>query len=75
MRTGSASGSVTTSKWPLTGGVPSQLSTAKDTRVERVYFSGYSDGSVWVCDATHPILSNICYIEGEVTITENIFIW
>lgn len=26
---------------------------------------GYSNGSVLLCDATHPILSYICYIEGE----------
>ncbi|KAF7825527.1 Syntaxin-binding protein 5 [Senna tora] len=66
MRTGSKFDSSTSSKWPLTGGVPSQLSTTKNSGVQRVYLAGYSDGSVWVCDATHPILSYICYIRGEV---------
>ncbi|TKY65816.1 Syntaxin-binding protein 5 [Spatholobus suberectus] len=65
LRTGSRPGSAP-SNWPLTGGVPSQLSTAKGAEVERVYFVGYSNGSVLVCDATHAVLSYICYIEGEV---------
>ncbi|KAH1155318.1 hypothetical protein GYH30_050578 [Glycine max] len=65
MRTGSRPGSAP-SNWPLTGGVPSLSSTAKSAVVERVYFVGYSNGSVLVCDATHAVLSYICYIEGEV---------
>ncbi|KAG4936889.1 hypothetical protein JHK84_050994 [Glycine max] len=65
MRTGSRPGSAP-SNWPLTGGVPSLSSTAKGAVVERVYFVGYSNGSVLVCDATHAVLSYICYIEGEV---------
>lgn len=66
LRTGSTHGSANCSNWPLTGGVPSHLSTAKGGGIERVYFVGYSDGSVLLCDATHPVLSYICYIEGEV---------
>ncbi|KAJ1381193.1 WD40/YVTN repeat-like-containing domain superfamily, partial [Sesbania bispinosa] len=66
LRAGSTPGSAPGSNWPLTGGVPSHLSTAKGAGVERVYFVGYSNGSVLVCDATHPVLSYICYIEGEV---------
>ncbi|MED6130954.1 hypothetical protein PIB30_005608 [Stylosanthes scabra] len=66
LRTGSTPGLGTPSNWPLTGGVPSHLCTPKGAGIERVYFAGYSDGSVLVCDATHPILSYICYIEGEV---------
>ncbi|KAG5010013.1 hypothetical protein JHK87_018528 [Glycine soja] len=65
LRTGSRHGSAP-SNWPLTGGVPSLSSTAKGAVVERVYFVGYSNGSVLVCDATHAVLSYICYIEGEV---------
>ncbi|KAK7395097.1 hypothetical protein VNO78_15639 [Psophocarpus tetragonolobus] len=65
LRTGSRPGSAPSS-WPLTGGVPSHLSTAKGAEVERVYFVGYSNGSVLLCDATHTVLSYICYIEGEV---------
>jgi len=70
LRTGSRPGSATCSNWPLTGGVPSQLSTVKGAEVNRVYFVGYSDGSVLVCDATHPVLSYICYVEGEVIIPQ-----
>ncbi|XP_061348834.1 uncharacterized protein LOC133294202 isoform X2 [Gastrolobium bilobum] len=66
LRTGSTHGSATRSNWPLTGGVPSQSSTVKGAGVERVYVAGYSNGSVLVYDATHPVLSYICYIEGEV---------
>ncbi|MED6149177.1 hypothetical protein PIB30_059962 [Stylosanthes scabra] len=68
LRTGSTPGLGTPSNWPLTGGVPTHLSTPKGAGIERVYFAGYSDGSVLVCDATHPVLSYICYIEGEVRI-------
>ncbi|XP_024026433.1 uncharacterized protein LOC21399448 isoform X3 [Morus notabilis] len=61
-------GSITTPasgvKWPLTGGVPSQLSTTKDKRIERLYLAGYSDGSVRIWDATLPVLS--CLLEGQV---------
>lgn len=53
-------------KWPLTGGVPSQLSFAEGRRVERVYVAGYQDGSVRIWDATYPVLSLICVLEGEV---------
>ncbi|XP_027349377.1 uncharacterized protein LOC113860986 isoform X2 [Abrus precatorius] len=66
LRTVSRPGSATRSNWPLTGGVPSQLSTVKGAEVKSVYFVGYSNGSVLVCDATHPVLSYICYVEGEV---------
>ncbi|XP_047152766.1 uncharacterized protein LOC124824377 [Vigna umbellata] len=65
LRTGLRSGSAP-SDWPLTGGVPSQLSTTKGAEVECVYFVGYSNGSVLVCDATYAVLSYICNIEGEV---------
>ncbi|OIW07459.1 hypothetical protein TanjilG_24321 [Lupinus angustifolius] len=66
LRTDSTLGSATRSNWPLTGGVPSQLSTAEGAAIERVYVAGYSNGSVLVYDATHPVLSCICYIEGEL---------
>lgn len=68
MRPGSAP-----SDWPLTGGVPSQSSTTKGAEVESVYFVGYANGSVLVYDATHAVLSYICYIEGEVSILQLLF--
>lgn len=48
--------------------MPSQLS-AEDRGVERVYIGGYQDGSVRIWDATLPVLSLICILEGEVTKT------
>lgn len=45
------------SQWPLTGGVPSQLSLDEDKDVERIYATGYQDGSIRIFDATCPILS------------------
>lgn len=53
-------------KWPLTGGVPYQLPTMKDDKVERVYLAGYQDGSVRVWDATHPLFSFICHLDAEL---------
>lgn len=60
-------------KWPLTGGVPSQLSTIKDRKTERVYLAGYSDGSVRIWDATLPVLSFVCLLEGQVRVNSIIF--
>lgn len=55
-------------KWPLTGGVPSHLSFTEGKRVERIYIAGYQDGSVRIWDATYPVLSLICVLEGEVRV-------
>lgn len=53
-------------KWPLTGGVPSQLNDAENYHVERVYVAGYQDGSVRIWDVTYPALSLICVLGSEV---------
>ncbi|OMO97590.1 Lethal(2) giant larvae protein [Corchorus olitorius] len=55
-------------RWPLTGGVPTQLSVAKDNSIDSVYIAGYQDGSVRIWDASYPILRPICVLEGEVRI-------
>ncbi|KAM5556697.1 hypothetical protein ABKV19_024201 [Rosa sericea] len=52
--------------WPLTGGVPSQLSDAENFHVERLYVAGYQDGSVRIWDATYPAPSLIYAIGPEV---------
>ncbi|GFZ15014.1 transducin family protein [Actinidia rufa] len=54
------------SKWPLTGGVPSPLSFAEDNGIKRVYIGGYQDGSVRIWDATFPVLSGILVLGSEV---------
>lgn len=54
------------SKWPLTGGVPSQLSLTEDNGVERIHIAGYQDGSVRIWDATYPLLSLMFVISSEV---------
>uniref|UniRef100_A0A7N0UCX0 Uncharacterized protein n=1 Tax=Kalanchoe fedtschenkoi TaxID=63787 RepID=A0A7N0UCX0_KALFE len=41
--------------WPLTGGVPSQLSV-EENQIKRVYIGGYHDGSVRIWNATYPSL-------------------
>ncbi|KAL5540561.1 hypothetical protein UlMin_045254 [Ulmus minor] len=56
-------------KWPLTGGVPSRFN-AEDYQVERVYVSGYQDGSVCIWDVTYPIPSHINTIGPEVKDTK-----
>ncbi|XVE99772.1 hypothetical protein REPUB_Repub03eG0229800 [Reevesia pubescens] len=52
--------------WPLAGGIPSLLSEAADYQVERVYVTGYQDGSVQIWDATYPTLSLIFVLGTEV---------
>nr|XP_011466469.1 PREDICTED: uncharacterized protein LOC101312178 isoform X2 [Fragaria vesca subsp. vesca] len=66
MNLGSLPTSVDGTKWPLTGGVPSQLSLSKNSGIERLYLAGYSDGSVRIWNATYPLLSFVCVLEGEV---------
>lgn len=53
-------------RWPLTGGVPSELSFDKDIGVERIYVAGYQDGSVRIWDATHPVFNLLLVIVGKV---------
>lgn len=54
-------------KWPITGGVPCQLSCAQDDDViTRVYIAGYQDGSVRVWDGTFPVLSPIFVLGSEI---------
>lgn len=60
-------------KWPLTGGVPYQLSTMKDDIVERVYLAGYQDGSIRVWDTSHPVFSCICHLDAEVRAPDKLY--
>ncbi|GAB4827611.1 hypothetical protein Ancab_034494 [Ancistrocladus abbreviatus] len=53
------------SKWPMTGGVPSHMSLPQD-RIQRLYIAGYQDGSVQIWDATYPIFSPLFILEPEV---------
>ncbi|XP_057979666.1 uncharacterized protein LOC131165686 isoform X2 [Malania oleifera] len=53
-------------KWPFTGGVPCQISSAEDDGIKRVYIAGYQDGSVRMWDATYPTLSLIFILGSEV---------
>ncbi|KAH1039946.1 hypothetical protein J1N35_041689 [Gossypium stocksii] len=52
-------------KWPLTGGVPTQLAVSKDNSIDRLYIAGYQDGSVRIWDASYPILTLLFVLEGE----------
>lgn len=54
-------------KWPLTGGISSQLSSAEDNRIKRIYIGGYQDGSVRIWDATFPVLSLIFVLGSNVS--------
>lgn len=56
-------------KWPLTGGVPSEMSLKEDHAVERIYVAGYQDGSVRIWDATFPILMPMFVLDAKVTST------
>lgn len=55
-------------KWPLTGGVPSQLSVTKDHNVDKLYVAGYQDGTVRIWDATYTVLKLIFVLNGEVRV-------
>ncbi|KQK14486.1 uncharacterized protein LOC100837017 isoform X4 [Brachypodium distachyon] len=54
-------------KWPLTGGVPSEISLKEDHTVERLYVAGYQDGSVRIWDATFPILMPMFVLDPKVS--------
>ncbi|XAR68805.1 hypothetical protein NMG60_11000176 [Bertholletia excelsa] len=66
MKRGSTRISAGGTKWPLTGGVCSQPLITGEDRVETVYVAGYEDGSIWIWDATDPVLSLICILESKV---------
>uniref|UniRef100_J3MPF3 V-SNARE coiled-coil homology domain-containing protein n=1 Tax=Oryza brachyantha TaxID=4533 RepID=J3MPF3_ORYBR len=53
-------------KWPLTGGVPSEMSLNEDHTVERIYVAGYQDSSVRIWDATFPVLMPMFVLDGKV---------
>ncbi|KAL2902064.1 Syntaxin-binding protein 5-like [Bienertia sinuspersici] len=53
-------------KWPLTGGVPREIASAKERTQKIIYIAGYQDGSVRIWDATDPIISLVSNIEGQV---------
>ncbi|ONM61068.1 transducin family protein / WD-40 repeat family protein [Zea mays] len=53
-------------KWPLTGGVPNEMSLDEDHAVERIYIAGYQDGSVRIWDATFPVLMPMFVLDGNV---------
>ncbi|KAI3731155.1 hypothetical protein L1987_62338 [Smallanthus sonchifolius] len=57
-------------KWPVSGGFPSQLSSAENIGVERIYIAGYHDGYVRIWDATFPLFSPIFVIGFQVEGTE-----
>lgn len=57
-------------KWPLTGGVPSEMSLSKEQLIERMYIAGYKDGSVRIWDSTFPILELMFVLNGKVSTTE-----
>lgn len=56
----------TSTNWPLTGGIPCQLSS-DECRCKRIYIGGYEDGSVRVWDATFPVLSLVSVVESRVS--------
>ncbi|KAH0637903.1 hypothetical protein KY289_037818 [Solanum tuberosum] len=62
----SAATSSGASRWPLTGGVYNHTSRAETNRIQRVFISGYQDGSVRMWDATHPVLLLLCVLDREV---------
>ncbi|KAI0526907.1 hypothetical protein KFK09_002500 [Dendrobium nobile] len=53
-------------KWPLTGGVPSESTVSEDNGIDRLYIAGYQDGSVRIWDATHPILAQMLVLDDKV---------
>lgn len=57
-------------RWPVTGGVPSESFLSKDNEVQRIYISGYQDGSVRIWNATCPLLTLMFLLEGKILCTE-----
>lgn len=57
-------------KWPVSGGFLSELSSAENIGVERIYIAGYQDGCVRIWDATFPVFSLIFTLDFQVEDTE-----
>ncbi|KAL3617493.1 hypothetical protein CASFOL_037814 [Castilleja foliolosa] len=58
-------------KWPLTGGVRSNISFGEDNKVYRFYVAGYQDGLVRIWDATYPVFSLIFVFSTNEFNSEN----
>lgn len=58
-------------KWPMTGGIAKQLINAED-KVGKLYVAGYEDGSIRIWDATYPVLSLLCVLQGKVRVSVKI---
>ncbi|URE04905.1 WD40 [Musa troglodytarum] len=56
-------------KWPLTGGVPPEMSY-EDHEVAKLFIAGYQDGSLRIWDATYPILGLMFVLEGKLPVIQ-----
>ncbi|THU67935.1 hypothetical protein C4D60_Mb05t29960 [Musa balbisiana] len=56
-------------KWPLTGGVPPEMSY-EDYEVAKLFIAGYQDGSLRIWDATYPILGLMFVLEGKLPVIQ-----
>lgn len=54
----------------MTGGIVKQLINVED-RVGRLYVAGYEDGSIRIWDATYPVLSLLCVLQGKVRVSQS----
>ncbi|KAG9157898.1 hypothetical protein Leryth_000073 [Lithospermum erythrorhizon] len=52
-------------KRAIAGGVLNHFPLNKDRIIEKLYVTGYQDASVWLWDATFPVLSLMCVIDSE----------
>ncbi|XP_010676759.1 uncharacterized protein LOC104892503 isoform X2 [Beta vulgaris subsp. vulgaris] len=53
-------------KWPLSGGVRSEITSPEEKSQELIYIVGYHDGSVRIWDSSNPIFPLVSTIEGQV---------
>lgn len=58
-------------KWPLSGGVRSEITSPEEKWQELVCIVGYHDGSVRIWDSSNPIFPLVSTIEGQVSVPSN----
>lgn len=57
-------------KWPITGGIPSNLKPSSDNKIQHqsILLTGHNGGYVQVWDASAPSVRLLCTVDAQVSL-------
>lgn len=57
-------------KWPITGGIPSNLEPSSDNKIQHqsILLTGHNGGYVQVWDASAPSVRLLCTVDAQVSL-------